>query len=91
MDCALAGAPAWARVTGLRVADITNDASHINLSDAWFLNCLAYFEQPDNDDHCVLSCVFLVCLLFMISAVKSCYSPAHRYRTCDQRTVGLCC
>jgi hypothetical protein len=63
---------------------VRNDASHINLSDTWFPNCLAYFGQPDNDDRCVLSCVFFVCLSFVISAVESCYSPTHRYQTCDQ-------
>ena len=41
-----------------------NDASHLNLWDAWFSNCPAYFEQPENDDHCVLSGVCL-CVYFV--------------------------
>jgi hypothetical protein len=32
-----------------------NDASHIKLWDAWFLNFPAFFEQPENCDHCMLS------------------------------------
>jgi hypothetical protein len=36
-----------------------NDAAHINLLDAWFSNCPAYFGQSENDDHYVL---FGVCL-----------------------------
>jgi hypothetical protein len=36
-----------------------NDASHMNLWDAWFPNCPAYFGQPENDDRCVLSGVYL--------------------------------
>jgi hypothetical protein len=36
-----------------------NDAFHINLQDAWFLNCPTYFGQPRNDNHCVLSVVYL--------------------------------
>jgi hypothetical protein len=37
-----------------------NDASHMNLWDAWFSNCLAYFGQSENGDCCVLSGVCLV-------------------------------
>jgi hypothetical protein len=36
-----------------------NDASQINLRDSWFLNCLAYFGQPENSDCFVLSGVCL--------------------------------
>jgi hypothetical protein len=36
-----------------------NDASQMNLCDVWFLNCPAYFEQPENGDRCVLSGVYL--------------------------------
>jgi hypothetical protein len=36
-----------------------NEASHMNLWDAWILNCPAYFRHPKNDDCCVL---FNVCL-----------------------------
>jgi hypothetical protein len=41
-----------------------NDASHINLWDAWFLNYLAHFGQPENGDRCVLSGVCL-CVSFV--------------------------
>jgi hypothetical protein len=41
-----------------------NDASHMNLCDAWFLNCPAYFGQPENDNYCVLSDVCL-CVSFI--------------------------
>jgi hypothetical protein len=41
-----------------------NDASHINLWDAWFPNYPAYFRQPKNDDRCVLSSVCL-CVSFV--------------------------
>jgi hypothetical protein len=36
-----------------------NDVSHMNLWDAWFPNCPAYFGQPENDDRCLLSGVYL--------------------------------
>jgi hypothetical protein len=40
-----------------------NDASHMNLWDAWFLNCLAYFRKLQNGDRCMLSdlYIFFVC------------------------------
>jgi hypothetical protein len=41
-----------------------NDASHMNLWDVWFPNCLAYFRQPKNGNRCVLSSVCL-CVSFI--------------------------
>jgi hypothetical protein len=43
-----------------------NDALHIKLWGASFLNCLVYFGQPKNDDQRVLSsytgsCVSFIC------------------------------
>jgi hypothetical protein len=37
-----------------------NNASHINLWDAWFPNCPSYFGQPENDDRYVLSGAWLL-------------------------------
>jgi hypothetical protein len=41
-----------------------NDASHMNLWDAWFLNYPMYFGQSENDDRCMLSGVCL-CMSFV--------------------------
>jgi hypothetical protein len=68
-----------------------NDASQMNLWDAWFLNCPAYFIQLENDNRCVLSIVYL-CVSFVhnFGIITLLFSDT-RYQACDQRTVRLCC